>query len=707
MLKRISLPIVLLLVAISGGAAPSDAAFPGRNGLIAFASNRNPLLFGEVFAVDIRTGRRSNVSRNWATEVMPVRSPTGRTVATVGEDGVYVMGLDGRRRRRVARIAGDARSLAGQLAWSPDGRRLAYVLAREGAGLRIFVVAAKGGAPSSAGRCASSGSNCFAWAPDGKRLAVLRNDRDLYVVGVGTGRARRIARNALYPAWSPNGQWIAYSSRALVLVRPSGRSRRRLSALHGPVAWSPDSAAIAVNSGGNVYRVSARGKKPRRRLGSADSESGLIWSPDGRWIAVIGSGRDPNRFFELLSTTGHRRKRLRSASGAVVASSPSWSPDGTRLYYGVELDDEYAPYGVYTARADGTGFRRLTSGVQPRWSPDGMRIAFVCGSSYSSLCVISRTGAARRRVIGGVDGGGLSWSPDGTALAFVHGGNVHVVSADGTGLRPVTQTPGTDRDSAFDPAWSPDGRFIAYTHHRHLYENRYGPCCTETLTMVGVDGGEPRELKVNDQVAYYLKPAWSPDGTRIAFVDQEGDDFCDEGVDGTECPPSHLFLFSVDGGAIAPVGRFDDRSQFGPAWSPDGKLLAFEQQYGDIAIVGVDGRKRRRLLAARGREVQPDWQPRCTLYGTSRADRLVGTAGRDVICALGGDDTVEALAGDDVVIGGDGNDRIDGGIGEDRLFGAFGDDAIDAQDGAPDVVDGGPGLDSATADAVDAQRLIP
>jgi Tol biopolymer transport system component len=702
-------PIVLLLVAISGGAAPSDAAFPGRNGLIAFASSRSPLLSGEVFAVDIRTGRRSNVSRNWVTEVTPVRSPTGRTVATVGDDGVYVMSLDGHHRRRVARIAGHAPFLASQLAWSPDGRRIAYVLARGGAGPRIFVVAAKGGAPSSAGRCASSDSNCFAWAPDGNRLAVLRNERDLYVVGVGTGRARRIARNAFYPAWSPDGRWIAYSSRGLVLVRPSGRSRRRLSPLNGPFAWSPDSAAIAVNSGGNVYRVSTRGKKPRRRLGSAYSESGLIWSPNGRWIAVIGSGRSPNHFFEVLSTTSRLRKRLRSAFGQADASSPSWSPDGRRLYYGMKLDEFGAPYDVYTARADGTGLRRLTSGEQPRWSPDGMRIAYICGSSRRSLCVISRTGAARRRVIGGVDGGGLSWSPDGTSLAFVHDGNVHVVSADGTGLRPVTQTPGTDRYSAFDPAWSPDGRLIAYTHHRRFSDDRFNPCCTETLTVVDVDGGEPRELKVNYLVAYYLRPAWSPDGTRIALVDQEGDDFCHEGVDGTECPPSHLFLLSVKGGATVPVGRFDDRSQFDPAWSPDGKSLAFEQ-HGEIATVGVDGRKRRRLLGARGArglEKQPDWQPRCTLYGTSRADRLVGTAGRDVICALGGDDTVEALAGDDVVIGGDGNDRIDGGTGEDRLFGAFGDDAIDAQDGAPDVVDGGPGLDSATADAVDAQRLIP
>jgi Ca2+-binding RTX toxin-like protein len=227
------------------------------------------------------------------------------------------------------------------------------------------------------------------------------------------------------------------------------------------------------------------------------------------------------------------------------------------------------------------------------------------------------------------------------------------------------------------------------------------------LTVVGSDGGEPRALKANELMAYYPKPAWSPDGRRIAFVDQEGDGFCDDA--GTECPPSQLFTIALDGGTVSSVGRLDKRNEFSPAWSPDGKLLAFDNAL-DIAVMRADGRGRTSLLgaaAAGGTDLAPDWQPRCTLYGTARSERLVGSAGRDVICALGGDDTIDARGGDDVVIGGDGDDRIDGGPGEDRLFGAFGADAIESRDGAVDIVDGGPGTDTATVDPVDAERLVP
>jgi Tol biopolymer transport system component len=713
-MKRLALFAPMLLAALTAllvagavsGAPTSQAAFPGRNGMLAFASNRSPLLHGEVYAVDIRTGRRSNVSRNWATESRPLLSPDGRKLAFLGDDGIYALDLGTRQRRRLVRIRGIARPLVRELAWSPDGRRIGYVpTADDAAPRRIFVVAARSGRPVSAGPCASSEGSCFAWAPDGQQLAVVRNERDLYVIRVGRRAARRIGRDARFPSWSPDGRWIAYSSRRLMLVRASGGRPRQIWSRGGPSTWAPDSKALAVNAAGIVFRLSP-GRGRARRLGALGGENtGLMWSPRGRWIATATSGR----FVELLSTTGRGRRRLRVSTGQTEAGSPSWSPDGAKLYYGASIDRMEAPYRVYIVRADGTRLRRVVAepGTDPHWSPDGTRIAYQCGSS---LCTVRPTGAGRKRLIGGVEGGGLSWSPDGTAVAFVRKGNVHVVNIDGSGLRRLTETPGTDDDSAFDPAWSPDGRSVAYTHHERFSEyDRFNPCCNETLTLIGADGGTPRALKVNYPVAYYPQPAWSPDGTRIAFVDQEGEDFCEEGPDGTECPPSHLFVLTLASGAIASVGPLDRAHQLNPAWSPDGTHLAYAN-FADIAVVRRDGSGRRRLLGAaarQGDEESPDWQSRCTLYGTARADRLRGTARRDVICGLGGNDVIEALAGADVVIGGDGNDRIDGGAGADRLFGAFGADTIQAKDGETDVVDGGPGRDTASADPQDASRLVP
>jgi len=108
--------------------------------------------------------------------------------------------------------------------------------------------------------------------------------------------------------------------------------------------------------------------------------------------------------------------------------------------------------------------------------------------------------------------------------------------------------------------------------------------------------------------------------------------------------------------------------------------------------------------------------PRCTKRGTPRADVIFGTRGRDVLCGLGGrdvlidfggNDVLLGGAGDDTLSGGPGNDRLEGGPGNDRLEGAHGrdtllggpgDDRLFAYDGAPDVVNGGPGVDDATAD---------
>jgi Ca2+-binding RTX toxin-like protein len=133
---------------------------------------------------------------------------------------------------------------------------------------------------------------------------------------------------------------------------------------------------------------------------------------------------------------------------------------------------------------------------------------------------------------------------------------------------------------------------------------------------------------------------------------------------------------------------------------------------------------------------------RCTIVGTQGADVLTGTPRRDVICglggndrirAVGGNDVVEAGPGNDIVFGGSGNDAIYGGTGNDvllggaggdlldggsgrdallggtgsdRLFGGSGPDSLSARDGQRDLVDGGPGYDTATVDRLDHVKWV-
>ncbi|HEY2056645.1 MAG TPA: calcium-binding protein [Solirubrobacterales bacterium] len=110
------------------------------------------------------------------------------------------------------------------------------------------------------------------------------------------------------------------------------------------------------------------------------------------------------------------------------------------------------------------------------------------------------------------------------------------------------------------------------------------------------------------------------------------------------------------------------------------------------------------------------------LRGGAKAERLVGTSQDDLIYGLGGDDVIFGRGGDDrlfggagadrisggpgadQIYGGAGNDRLSGGTGRDHIYGGSGDDVIFARDGSADVVDCGPGDDTAYVDAHDRTR---
>jgi Ca2+-binding RTX toxin-like protein len=159
------------------------------------------------------------------------------------------------------------------------------------------------------------------------------------------------------------------------------------------------------------------------------------------------------------------------------------------------------------------------------------------------------------------------------------------------------------------------------------------------------------------------------------------------------------------------------------AWSPDGSQIAFysDREGDDIWVMNADGTDQRNLTGPLNRPISasfvPDWQPVCTLQGTSGDDVLTGTDGPDLICGRGGNDVVYGLGGDDVIFGGGGSDQIFGGSNKDVLVGGpgiddlegeGGDDLINAEDGlANDGLRGGPGMDTCLFDTGDASTSCP
>ena len=182
------------------------------------------------------------------------------------------------------------------------------------------------------------------------------------------------------------------------------------------------------------------------------------------------------------------------------------------------------------------------------WSPDGTRIAF--GMARGALYTV-HVRSGERSPLARLPGEDLPsideilWSPDGAHIAVVNqldeGGRLYVMDADGSNARAL--------DDDFDPlgvAWSPDGTRLAFAEGSRPDEE-------VRIWVAPMDGNAPTEIGGLPFAGclwnYKCDLTWSPDGSRIAFHKDEGDDvtFTADGRDGAE-PIDALTYRSWDGG---------------------------------------------------------------------------------------------------------------------------------------------------------------
>ncbi len=258
---------------------------------------------------------------------------------------------------------------------------------------------------------------------------------------------------------------------------------------------------------------------------------------------------------------------------------------------------------IYTMDADGKNLKKLTDNsfndVQPSWSPDGKRIAY---NSYGYV----------------------------TAPAYKSISEILVMNADGTGVFQVTHDP---EDNAYGeewPSWSPDGSLIVYESFRDASAESNGTTIQNANIYVSAADGSGGDQRITGHLFYDGNPAWSPDGSKIAFVhariDTIGGNLYSTGyqvwvanADGSNwkkltaqgsnnirpkwSPDGSKIVYQADEGicVVNLEGNYEILVNYGgnPSWSPDGTKIIFDGD-SEIYVMDADGKNVRKIVATVG-----------------------------------------------------------------------------------------------------------
>jgi Tol biopolymer transport system component len=284
------------------------------------------------------------------------------------------------------------------------------------------------------------------WSPDGREVMFARARGpagEILVARVSGGRLRRVAAAPIIAqaVWSPDGRRIAYVSRGRVFVAArDGRGRRALGR-GAALAWAPDSAHLAYDSGGlGPIRVADADGTGRHAVTSGPFDHAPSWSPDGTRILfsrTIGIG-GPSSLYTVDRNGGE------ALALGIQGADASWSPDGRRVAFWRRHDDGVALAIAAVERPEPVLVTRtLPSYSGPaRWSPDARKVAFTACSEFGACRVdVAEADASDVLILG--SGGEPSWSPDGSRIAFTarracRWSSVFTVGPDGRGLARLT-----------------------------------------------------------------------------------------------------------------------------------------------------------------------------------------------------------------------------------------------------------------------------
>jgi Tol biopolymer transport system component len=256
----------------------------------------------------------------------------------------------------------------------------------------IFVVSAKGGAPTRLTRNKVDTDAAPTWSPDGKRIAfesdrngdrTVNNDSDLFVMRLdGNGVRQLTFANGFDgdPTWS-RANVIAFESERnrkdanIWTVNPDGSNETQLTtapAFDGDPSWNPNGTRIVFAStrdgkdNKEIYVMDADGSNQTRLTNDPAADFDPSWSPNGKKI-VFASLRDGNVEVYQMNPDGSAQERL--TNHPALDALPAWSQDGKQIVF---VSDRIGKgqRRLYVMDADGSHVKKLTSGafdMNPDW----------------------------------------------------------------------------------------------------------------------------------------------------------------------------------------------------------------------------------------------------------------------------------------------------------------------------------------------------
>lgn len=426
-----------------------------------------------------------------------------------------------------------------------------------------------------------------------------------------------------FPAWSPDGLTLAYSSdrsgtfeihlRALA----SGGRRDALTSdgqRNVQPAWSPDGETIAYHSvrRGGIWVIPAIGGEPRQ---ISPFGSRPAWSPDGQQVAFQAAPYTepnggafemfgPSSLWVVSSSGGVPRQVTRPWNPDGGHVRPNWFPDGEHLLFASQGLRSTQLYKVHVDTGEATMLLDAgTRVLDPTLSRDGLNAYYVRMDEHFDLWrlpLTPRQEVAASPVLvlppGGLDVRHVSVHPDGRQLAYtgmstVSGLRALPLNRSGLPSGPSVRLAEDAVRAARRPSIAPDASAVVF--------ERLDAGLPPSLWLLPLLGGPARQLSPGDMTA--IEPSWSADGTEVHFVSDHG------GID-------RMWSVTVDSGAVRPLTALGRHPSgiLRPRLSPDRRWIAYTTTASgmlDIRVRALEGGDERVIARLGNGAAFPVWSP--------------------------------------------------------------------------------------------------